>query len=338
MTSKKVFYILDHFFLPTPYNHRFFVEKFARGFEYNGYQVKVARKISDINSDGFVLISNHDWFHSLGGRGIKRSIAKKVIGKIYSTDFTGLSKRISFALKKFVVKRLAKHVRGKKVIVIAWFWHDNEKFFTKLKVPVIYTGEYFYDDPAMEGHRRWKTFYLSRENALPIRFSADVDPQRVGAGCYNLQFCVSYVGNKNYKPHYYQIFTNDKRNRIIPTPPYISERERISIYRNSKVVLGLHSIENISNKVVVERVFEALAYGAICVTDNPYATEATDGCAIFVGNKDECLEKVRYYCENSEARELKRKQGFKFISEKGTYAHRAREFIELARSVYSLPF
>jgi len=141
-------------------------------------------------------------------------------------------------------------------------------------IPVILTGEYHSGEPT-PSHKAWYDYYHSHESALPIKFAADINPASVGTSLPNKDIPVSFVGNQTYKPDWQREYKNNPTCLIIGTPPYISEADRVDIYRRSKINLGLHSEENIINLVVVERVFEAIAYGAICLTDNPSALKET---------------------------------------------------------------
>lgn len=99
------------------------------------------------------------------------------------------------------------------------------------------------------------------------------------------------------------------------------------------ISLGLHSPENIENNVVVERVFESLAYGALCFSDNPTAAKITDGIVKFIEDRDHLVQLVEYYVNNEQERLNLREKGFEFIKTQGTYKHVAREFIDLANKI-----
>lgn len=328
----KTFYIFDNFFLPTPYNHRFFVEKFARGFGYSGFDVKIVKRIKDIKEPGFVMLSTHPFFYSFGNRCRNRNILllpSLVLCKVFP-----FLKKLLLASHKILIRKLSKSLKGKEIAIIAWFWFREEKFFNGLGVPVIFTGEYFYGVPEIDYHKAWREFYMSRGNAIPIIFSADVDPKNIGNGCTNDLYDVAFVGNKGYKSDWYSIFKNREHSAIFPTPPFIGESERLDIYKKSKIVLGFHAKDNIRNKVVVERVFESLAYGAVCLADTPYAVEATDNCAVFVGSKEELERVTDDYLSDNEMVRKKREAGFRFAREKGTYYRQAMKFINAYNSLF----
>jgi len=324
------FYILDHPLLPTPYNHRFFVEKFARGFGYRGYDVSVIRSVAEATGPGFVMISNHDYtYRLLPPRG---RVAAKLATVIRSD--ARLPTAIRRGSQHRVLRQLANVATTKGLVVLAWFWHDHSDEFDEFGIPVIFTGEHFYDEPTSVEHRELWEFYQRERRALSIPFSADVDPDRVGVDCTNDRFDVCYVGSGAYKPEWYRFYAADPANRIVPTPPYIDEDERLRVYRESKLSLGLHSELNIANHVVVERVFESLALGAVCVSDNLAAVRITDGLVSAVGDADSLHEATASLLADDERRHKLRASGFDFIRHSGTYAHRADAFIALGTELY----
>ena len=168
-----------------------------------------------------------------------------------------------------------------------------------------------------------------------IHFAAAVNPSQVGENCENDRYKVSYVGNRSYRPEWYSAFEGREDCRVHPSPPYVSsEAERLDIYRNSQVSLGLHAPANIANGVVVERVFEALAYGCVSVTDNPHAVLVTDGCAQLVTERDEMLELVDRINRDADLRATLRRKGLSYARAHGTYHSQAANMMMLSSQLF----
>jgi hypothetical protein len=319
------FHILDHPLLPTPYNHRFFVEKFAEGFTHQGFDVRVVKRIGEIDRPGFVMVSNHDCFHRLANGRLQRAFASGPL-----QPGSTLSAPIGRRGRLRTLKRLARHVNGRDdLAVVAWSWHPDSSLVDSLETPLIYAGESYWEEPQGQGQREWRSFNQRREDALPIEFAAAVDPYTVGEGCANQEIDCCFVGAASYKPDWQKAFSAQSGNRIIGTPPYVSEADRLEILRNSKVALGLHSDSNIANCLPVERVYEGLALGAVVVSDNPFAVNATDGIAHHASTLEEARELVEHYASNDRERTERRERGLEFARDRGTYAHRAAAFIDL---------
>lgn len=330
----KTFYIMNSAILPTGYNHMFMAQKIGRGFSYNGFKMHEARRIEDIKDEGFVLLSDHPSYFSFGARDNPSGDFRRAIpGAIQKTKIADLVSKI---FQRRAYKRLAKQIKNKNITLLIWNLHHEKEFIDSIGAKVIYTGEYFQSKPKLEYAKAWYNMYKNpkNKNCVPLRFAADIEPEKVGENCSNDKYFVSYVGDKSYKPELYNIFINDLNCKINPTPPYISENKKETIFRKSMMCLGLTGWRNIANNMVAERVYESLAFGAICLTNNPVAPKATNGCAIFMDNKATLKDKVSKLVSDVEMRNRIRQNGFEFTKKYGTWANRAQEFIKAAEKLY----
>ena len=337
----KTFYIMDSFILPTGYNHMFMVQKIAKGFKYLGYYVKVANRISDIKEPGFVMLSDHPIYYSFGSRhNASGNILRLIPGIIQIADRKlKFIKKISTKLQCMAYGKLLKQVKGRGIVIIAWNFADERMdYITKLGMPVIFTGDYYDTRPTSDYKARIYDMYKTRKDSLPLKFAADVWPEEVGQGCVNEKYKVSYVGDKTYGKEWMALFKNDQACHIVPTPPYITEEQKVDIYKNSKIILGVTNAVCKKDGQVPERIFEALAFGSICITDNPYAPKITDGAAIFVDEEDigELMKLVERFTTDEKARQEQREKGFKFARKKGNWASRMKEFVVLSEKLYGI--
>jgi hypothetical protein len=326
------FYILDHPFLPTPYNFRFTVEKFADGFAHLGWDVRVVRRIGQIRESGMVMLADHDCFH-----GWADGPLEPLFGRIPAIrPGTKLTARPGAYSQRLALRSLSSHLQDRPdIAVIAWLWHPQKALFDELGMRVIFTGECCWGEPESAGRRAWREFNKQQRNALPLEFGAPVDPGRIGEGCENEAIDCSYVGYFGYEPDWQAHFRGDPRNRIIGTPPYIDEAERVDILRNSKIVLGLHQPENVADCLPIERVYDALAFGAVLITDNPWAVDATEGIGQYAETLEDARRLADHYLYNEEERLELRSRGLDFARRRGTYAHRAADFIALRETLFA---
>jgi len=331
----KYFYILNHRFLPTPYSHRFFVEKFGKGFAYHGYEVKLVERAGEIDGPGFLMTSKVPFFFywNDGVKNIRRNffMLTREIFKALKLDWF---EAFCTHFEKRALAEIAPRMISQNVVLIAWDWHKEQAFIDSLGVPTIYTNDYYYSGPRDTEKKAWQAFYGGHpDRALPIRFLADYDPARVGdLADSERNIIVSYVGERRYALDWQGAFKDRSDCAIIPTPPYIEESKRIYIYQHTLISLGLGAPGNIANGVVTERVFEALAFGSICISNHPDAPAATDGVALYAPSLDDLVRKVDYFSKNPlEAKKI-RERGFAFIKADGTYSHEAEKFIALAEA------
>ena len=339
--AKKYFYILNHPYCPMPYTHRFFVEKFAKGFEYNGYTVLFVEAPEEIIGPGIMMMCDIR-FHFYWNNGIRN----------WRRDFFIIIERVSdrigirwfdnfcWYLKRKAVRDFAPVLKKYGVVVIAWLWDENEAFLKALGLPVIYTGESFAHEPVNERRRTLWRFYQSHEDrdALGIHFAAAVDPDTVGKDeAPQRDILVSYIGERRYKLDWQEAFADRPDCKIIGTPPYIPEGQRVDIYKRSLISLGLEAPLSLSDGVVTERIFEALAYGAICISHHEEVVNATDGCAEYAPSLDALRERVEFLKNDPREVARLREKGYAFIKTKGTYAHEAAKFIAMAVTIGRRP-
>jgi hypothetical protein len=340
----KIFYILDDPDLPTFYNHRYFVEKFASGFALNGFRVEVAKSVAEIKENSMVMISKHAFVVDdiFGPFRIPKESRIRKLSKERITGFIGnlisnprlLRYYLSSSPNNYqrAVNVLKKLSKIKNIVVICWHYHSRIDLLDKLGINYILTGVYYYDEPITPAGKEWHRIYKTNEKALPIKFATAVDPDKVGENCYNRAIKVCYIGNRSYGLEYYKLFINRPDCRIILTPPYIPEEEKTNIYRNSMISLGL--LKPIKTSIVTEKIFESLAYGALCFSNHRLAAEVTGGIVKFIKNRDHLLQLVERYVNNEEERLELRERGFKFIKDGRTYKHAAQKFIDLANKLY----
>ncbi len=332
---------MDSFLLPTGYNHMFMVQKIGRGFEYHGFKTKIVSRIREINGPGVVMLCDHPVYYSFGSRHNRNGNALRLIPGIISRIDRKIKifSKVSMYLQCIAYKKLAEQVKNKNIFVIVWNITDKRKeFLDKLGIPIIFTSEYYGERPKTPYPRVWYDLYTNKKNknCMPLRFGADVDPKAVGRCCKNSRYIIAYVGDKSYIRRYADFF--EKRNvvKIVATPPYISEAEKVAIYKNSMMILGLTSEQSKRDNHVPERIFESLAFGAICLTDSMSAVKQTEGCAIYFRNKEDLKEKIEKFKSDKKIRELLRQRSFDYIKTNGTWASRAKDFINLANKLYRI--
>jgi spore maturation protein CgeB len=104
---------------------------------------------------------------------------------------------------------------------------------------------------------------------------------------------------------------------------------RRKVYLSSKIAFGFHHDNNILNSHVTQRVFEALCYGCVVLSDNSAATDITDGIVVYVKDKRDFIEKYIYYLSNPEECEKKRIAGYEWAKKFGTNRYAAKLFLDV---------
>jgi hypothetical protein len=288
-------YLVNTSTLPNPGTHYFTSRKLLKGFEYLGYRYSETcgdlDKIAD-SPNSIVFISNH--------------------------GLVGESQEVERALQFLATVK-------PQAVYVLWFFHS---LVSRKQVPFekwILTGEHFRKKPqySQAYEEMWKV-QQGLENYVPLTFSANVIPEKVGTFKRTSIYDAQFVGN-GYKSEW---TSRLKDCYIRNTPPFISEKERIQSYLESHVSLGFHSEANIQNHCVVERIFEGMAYGCVVLSDNPTAEEITDGIVEYVGNFERLVDKIDFYKHDEQARIEKQIRGYQYVRDKGCYVHVARQFLE----------
>ena len=281
--------------LPAPGTFYMTVSKFASGFARLGYQIceiKTNQELLSLPNDAgtILMISNH---------GIEIDWDKKRLERL--SHLTNATK-------------------------ILWFFHSY-LIKTNLDIPFdnwLLTGEHFHMPPTMEGHLSSYKFQETLENYHPLTFMSYIDPEKVGTFIRGpIVWDAQFVGSP-YKTEWLAKIPNCYAKTVALST---TEEDRINSFLCSHCALGFHSDNNIRNNVVVERIPEALSYGAICLSDNPTAVKFTDGVVELVQSLDEVKAKINFYKTNKEAAEKKRISGYEWVKTKGTYKHLAQSFL-----------
>jgi hypothetical protein len=293
MSDKRIYLVLLNE-LPCPGSHYLHTRKFLEAFANLGYkygEIKSHSQIQDINSCDIVYISNH-----------------------------GLSKL------EGVLNVIAK-LGERKANYILWFWHDhldiaNANFGDKY----ILTGEHFHHKPLVEEHiHRWD-IQKDVNCYVPLTFASKLSPEVIGTFTRKDRYLAHFVGANYKKSWNYGLRIQFKNIKIVNTPPFISEEERENIFLSSGVALGWHSDANIQNHVVVERVFEGLAYGNFVISDTPTANEITEGIVETASSYVEAQDWLNRFKKDLKFRSMKQHQGYEWAKSNGTYTNVARRF------------
>ena len=300
--------------IPVFGTHLFHVKKLCEGFRWNDIDVIEVNSIHDLstinlNEKDFIYISNH------------------VINGTDDPMFYRLSP---------LVESLLGYLAQKKCIPIFWFWHSiiGNEVMNSLGGRYILTGEDFRSKPKTPSHIKTWDIQKTINNYVPSTFSAAIHPDKIGTFSRTETSLSNFVGC-SYKLEWLHSLMNrtNEKHLIQITPPHISERERVDTFLDSVTSMGFHSQTNIDNGVVVERVFEGLAYGNVVVSDNPCSKEMTDGIIEYVDSFETLVDLLHKAWYDVDYRTEKQRLGMLWCKEHGTYKPVAHRFIVKANQL-----
>ena len=301
--SKKIFLVNTEAF-PCLGSHLLHVKKFIEGFSSFGYDSSIIDDplmLKGLSEEDIVYFSSH-----------------------------GVS---AFEPHQIIDTDEFRFVKDSGAMPIMWFWHDYvdllDDWFEKRW---ILTGERINSSDPLNSHRDILEIFRTRQNFIWTEFACDERLVERGSH-YEKKLGASFIGN-GYKGSWNRIIKLVMpSSTIINTPPFVTEDERISMIASKHFCLGWHSDSNLTNGVVVERVYEGLGMGCIVFTDNRWAPEMTAGHAIYVRSLRETILKMLYFSIRRGPRKKLQIQGREWISQNGTYAHRARDFLSAMKEL-----
>lgn len=284
--------------ISSPGNFIFSIQKFFKGFEHNDI------KTGEINTlDGIEKYNNEQ------------------------TCFF-LSNHCSPNNNKLLYK-LGKKL-NKCIFICFHFNFEKDLRFNMPFSKYIITGEYYQKPPQLSDHIDAYNFSINCKNWLPFVFASSLEPNLVGKLKRQDLYDSVFVGAP-----YKEDWLNQLKNGFFHTgySNFISEEDRINAFLSSRVCLGFHSDVNISNNCMTERVLEGLSYGCAVVSDNPVATEFTNGIVEYVSCFEEAVDFIDK-CKEDEFFYDKQRKGYEFSKRFGLYYHQANVFLKKIKELY----
>ena len=273
--------------LPTPGTHYYTTGKFSNGFKKHGYNVLEANTLESITDNSIVLLSDH--------------------GISYNSELAFRS--IHYLANKFP-----------NAVFICWFYH---KWYDRIPFnKFLITGEHFHKKPVLQEHIFCWELQNSINNYVPLTFSSSLCLEDVGNLPRNERINGCFIGTA-YKPNW----VSELSNVAYISGNKLPEEERINIFLSSKIAFGFHADANILNNVVVERVFEGMAFGCVVISDNPVASEITDNIVQIATTKEEFLKIYNDLLINNQRRLELQQRGYEWIKKKGLYLHTAKNVL-----------
>ena len=294
-------FLLDTEEFPCPGSHLLHTRKFLKSFEHFGYEFHEIKSWESITSAqpsqaDIVYFSDHG---------------------IQNDFLTGIQ-----------LQRL-EQVKSAGAFPIFWFWHRQIELLNSIYGNRwILTGEHYRSKVVRESHQVVAEAFRESPNFTPLTFAASLTKQQIASVRRGAQWDATFVGHHYKRLLNTALLLSPHKIAVRYTPPFISEEKRVSYFTDSLIVLGWHSQGNIANGVVVERVFEGLAYGAVVITDNPFALEATDGNVIFSTDRTEILDLIERFKREPQFWQKLSLAGQSWASENGTYLNVTRKFLE----------
>ena len=159
-------------------------------------------------------------------------------------------------------------------------WGCEEKYVKNKLNNVILTGAKLYKKPPINGAIKAWDLQLNCDNFVALAHGANVHPEHLeiktdfSKYIYDCNF-VGYTYNTDWLQYIQQHLNTFIRST--GGSNYCIGEERINSYKNSLCSLGWQADLNKQNFVISERIFEAMAYGCLVITDAKHIEEELRG-------------------------------------------------------------
>lgn len=280
---------------PCPWTHGAACGEFLEGFTAFGFQTRVVRSLAECVGCDILLLSNH---------------------------------RIDWVFLDALAAACPN------TLFILWAYHPHVA-----RIPFkhwILTGEHYWRPPTLQTHLPSHRIAESLPNFVPLRLRVNEAPERVGTWARPAEprHLACFMGTP-YKCGWAEsvrdlgaVFYHSIYNG------FLTNEQRRDVHLNSVFGLGFHSDENVANNHVTQRVFEAMAYGCVVLTDNPAAEEMTGGIAVLVRSPAELKERMEWFLARPDELAAKREAGYVWIRAFGTNRYAAGEFMRRAEELW----
>jgi nucleoside-diphosphate-sugar epimerase len=281
---------------PTPGTHFFTISKFVNGFKQNGYYTETITSFDGIQDSKWNIFVMADHHQSI--------------------------EKLNLLADKY-----------QESVFILWFHH---KWYNQIKLKkFIITGEHFHSMPKLDDHIKCWELQQRVDNYEPLTFAAKIHPDEVTMkDRLDDKYDCCFIGNSYYTQELQTIPNSFVYDYNQHGGQFLDEQTRIDVYKSSIISAGFHHNNNVANSVVVERVFEAMSYGCIVVTDNPAAEKLTNGIVKQVSSTEQIKALIKLYKNNPELRRKKQEEGYEWIRRYGTYKTVSARFIQKIKKLF----
>jgi spore maturation protein CgeB len=205
---------------------------------------------------------------------------------------------------------------SKNAVYIGWYWHNHD---VSMLPYFLHVYENVLSNTLLADKAVMKKFMDSIPNSCPLLLRANEAIEKIGTyprqEVYDFCFmggrmCEDLVPSHKFKGFYLGVHD---------TKEYMPYDERRKIYLSSTFALGFQTDDNIKNGHVSQRIFEAMAYGCVVLSNSIHASIQTDGIVEYVDpDKEKFAERMEFFLQNPQYIRIKQQRGYEFVCQYGT--------------------
>lgn len=203
---------------------------------------------------------------------------------------------------------------ARNAIYVGWYWHQQDTsslpYFIHVYENVL--------SQTLSPDKQEVVQFMKQNISCPLLLRADENPNQIGTYprqnqhdyCFmGGRMCDWMVPSEKFKGVYHGV--HDTRH-------YLPYEERRSLYLSSTFALGFQTEENIKNGHVSQRIFEAMTYGCVVLSNSLHASIQTEGIVEYVEDKGSLERRMDFFLQNPQYIQQKQQRGYEFARKYGT--------------------
>lgn len=218
---------------------------------------------------------------------------------------------------------------AKNALYVGWYWHQQDTsplpFFVHIYENVL--------SQTLSPDKTKVVQFMKQHVSCPLLLRADDDPVHIGTYPRRKLYDYCFMGGRMCDwmvpfEKFHGIYHG-----VHNTCQYLPYEERRNIYLASTFALGFQTDENIRNGHVSQRIFEAIAYGCVVLSNSLHASIQTDGIVEYVEDKSSLEKRMDFFLQNPHYIEQKQNRGYEFVRKYGTNEYASSIFLATIEKV-----
>jgi hypothetical protein len=204
-----------------------------------------------------------------------------------------------------------------RAIYIGWYWQKQD---TSMLPHFLHIYENVLSGASMLPDKvEMKNFMESIPNSCPLLLRANEPEDVIGNYPRTKMYDYCFMGGRmcewlvpNHLFNGFYFGTHDQNE-------YMRYEDRRTVYLSSTFALGFQTDDNIRNGHVSQRIFEAMAYGCVVLSNSLHASIQTNGIVEYVEpDRNKFAQRMEFFIQNPHYIEKKQQQGYEFVRQCGT--------------------
>jgi spore maturation protein CgeB len=203
---------------------------------------------------------------------------------------------------------------ARNAIYVGWYWHQQDTsslpYFLHVYENVL--------SQTLSPDKQQVVEFMRQHVSCPLLLRTDENPDQIGTYSRQNQHDYCFMGGRMCEWMVPSDRFQGVYHGVHDTRQYLPYEERRSLYLSSTFALGFQTEENIKNGHVSQRIFEAMSYGCIVLSNSLHASIQTEGIVEYVEDKGSLERRMDFFLQNPHYIQQKQQRGYEFARKYGT--------------------